>query len=196
MKNRFYSLAVVFSFFFSPAWSQNENDNEMPRLMTQCQKILELSRQIDSLKNSLTILSSDMQTMREEWRKTCTDYMASDYQTPEDYDYLINHTDTVFDGVELYKQLVEASLRIKGSDGVRPTPVERSEPRPAVGRNPVEPEEEEMVAPKEEERKDERGKKAEDKPDTPPAGKKSGDMDKDLKSRINKENGKKGENGL
>lgn len=178
MKNRFF-LSVVFSFIFMHAWSQSENNNTA-RLTTQCRQILELSEQIASLEDSLTHMTEQIETIRVEWEKICLEYIASDSQTKEDFDYLINHTDTVQDGKDLYLQLVEASKHVKTSDNPKPGTVVGRNLNPVSEQSPVKSEDEKVTTP-EDKKKDER---KEEKPVTPPAGKKGEDIGKDMKSVI------------
>lgn len=111
MKNKY--LIFVFPVLFSISANGQENNN-IAKLTTQCSLIVEYSQQLEQSKNSCDSTENKICILRGEWKKTCLDYIASDSQTAEDFQYLIDNTDQVNES-DLYNQLVEASKHIKSA---------------------------------------------------------------------------------
>lgn len=170
---------IGFILLFS-ASSYGQVQNNMNRLVTQCGKIVEYSQQITELKDSIRNVNQKILELRSAWEKTCNDYLASDEQTSEDFQYLIDHTDPI-DEKELYSKLVEASKKVANNAKhkeldtvVAPKPVIEKEPVPVKSNEDgKEPEKSSK------EKKDEKNVRL-----TPPVKKDKGDIDDDLKSKI------------
>ena len=90
MNKKLFIIGFILLFSVS---SYGQVQNNMNRLVTQCGKIVEYSQQITELKDSIRNVNQKIVELRSAWEKTCNDYLASDEQTSEDFQYLIDHTD-------------------------------------------------------------------------------------------------------
>lgn len=168
-------LIIGFILLFSVS-SYGQVQNNMNKLVTQCATIVEFSQQITQLKDSIRNANQKVLELRKDWEKTCNDYLASDEQTSEDFQYLINNTDSIIENA-LYLKLVEASRNVKVSnENNKKEPVINQEPAPIESDNDG----------KEPEKKENKGEKKKDKKESPttPVKNSKGDMDDDLKSKI------------
>lgn len=164
------------------ASSYGQMQNNMNRLVTQCEKIVEYSQQITELKDSINNTNQKIIELRSIWEKTCNDYLASEEQTLDDFQYLINNTDSINEK-DLYLKLVEASKKVtdngkkKGLRQVDDTePVKKEEPVPVKSDNDGKEKEEDKIDKNTDDKKNDNT--------TPPVKKNKGDMDDELKSKI------------
>ena len=167
-------LILLFS-----ASSYGQVQNNMNRLVTQCGKIVEYSQQITELNDSINKVNQKIIELRTAWEKTCNDYLASDEYTSEDFQYLINNTDSINEK-ELYLKLVETSKNVANND-------KHKELAPVVGPKPVieKPTPDKSNEDGKDPEKDSKEKKdKKNDPPTSPVKKNKGDMDEDLKSKI------------
>lgn len=188
--NRKYVLLGFILLFSITSYGQVQNN--MNNLVTQCGIIVEYSQQIIQLKDSIRNASQKILELRNKWEKTCNDYLASDEQTSEDFQYLISNTDSINE-TDLYAKLVDASKKVKDNKGHEKllpindaaNPVIKQEP------TPIESDNDGKETEKEEDKK-EKKKDKNDKNESPttPIKKSKGDMDDELKSKI----GNKGKN--
>lgn len=177
MNKKLFIIGFILLFSVS---SYGQVQNNMNRLVTQCGKIVEYSQQITELKDSIRNVNQKIVELRSAWEKTCNDYLASDEQTSEDFQYLIDHTDSIAEK-ELYLKLVEASKNVANK-------AKHKELAPVVGPKPVIEKETAPVKSNEDGKEPGKGSKEnkDEKNDrlTPPVKKDKGDIDDDLKSII------------
>lgn len=179
MNKKLFIIGFILLFSVS---SYGQVQNNMNRLVTQCGKIVEYSQQITELKDSIRNVSQKIVELRSAWEKTCNDYLASDEQTSEDFQYLIDHTDPIAEK-ELYLKLVDASKKVRDKGKKKELrPVDDT--KPVIKEEPVPVKSDNDGKEKEDNKKDKnKDDKKNDNP-TPPAKKSKGDMDDEIKSKI------------
>ena len=177
MNKKYFIIGFMLLFSVS---SYGQVQNNKNRLVTQCGKIVEYSQQITELKDSINNANQKIKELRNAWEKACNDYLASEEQTLDDFQYLINNTDSINEN-ELYLKLVEASKMVANND-------QQKELSPVVGPKPVIEKESVPVKSNEDGKESEKDskEKKDEKNDrlTPPVMKNKGDIDDDLKSKI------------
>lgn len=180
MMNKKHFIIGLILLFSASSYGQVQNN--MNRLVTQCGKIVEYSQQITELKDSINDANQKIKELRNTWEKTCNEYLASEEQTLDDFQYLINNTDSIYEK-ELYLKLVDASKKVRDKGKKKELrPVDDT--KPVIKEEPVPVKSDNDGKEKEDNKKDKnKDDKKNDNP-TPPAKKTKGDMDDEIKSKI------------
>lgn len=107
MKIKHFIVGIL---FLLPLISYGQDMYNMAKLNNQCGEIMRISQNIIQLKDSIRKAKIQIETQRKAWEKTCLEYLNSTNQTAEDFQYLIQHTDSVQEK-GLYDKLVAAKSK-------------------------------------------------------------------------------------
>lgn len=180
MMNKKHFIIGLILLFTASSYGQVQNN--MNRLVTQCGKIVEYSQQITELKDSINNVNQKIKELRNTWEKACNDYLASEEQTLDDFQYLINNTDSIHEK-DLYLKLVDASKKVTDK-GKKKELRSVDDTKPVIKEEPIPVKSDNDGKEKEDNKKDKnKDDKKNDNP-TPPAKKSKGDMDDEIKSKI------------
>lgn len=114
MKRKYFIFNIVLLFSIASAYGQ-EQSNIDTTLVNQCRTIIEYSERITQLNVYIRNAEQKVAELCKKWEKTCNDFLASKEQSLEDFEYLINNTDSIME-YDLYVKLVDARNKFKNKN--------------------------------------------------------------------------------
>lgn len=107
-----YNFLVILCALLVAINVYGQEQNNMDKLVTQCNKVVEYNQQIKSLKDRINNTYKQIENLRNSWEKVCYEYLTSDEQSHDDLQYLITNTNPETE-IELYNKLIEAVNNLK-----------------------------------------------------------------------------------
>ncbi|MCD8387415.1 MAG: hypothetical protein LUD17_11070 [Bacteroidales bacterium] len=114
-----------------------ETVDDYATLLQNCQTVLSLQSEIDSLNNDIAQLELQILQSKQNWAQTCHKVLASPNVTKADVESLLSMTFQEWDGEELYAELTERKNQFDGR--VDETPVSKTPAIPKPQKKTVTP---------------------------------------------------------
>lgn len=191
-------LIAVFSTIDVFAQKNPEPESMLVAVCNQCREIVKLSDDNDALKKKIKQSEWKLDSLKKAWKETCLKYIySSGVKKAEELDFLISHTDSIFDGADLLNQLKAERDKMpptSSGKGFSFEPVET----PVPASKPIDSKTEEGNENKDKDKPVEKGEKKETRENVPKLPVESrekdlkddgGDIDDEVKNKIS-DNGK------